>query len=76
MPSELNAWAKVSRLCAVCGAPSIEISGLATTCTVVMPAASTNSANRKTPNSPDADAGMNSKQPAVIVSSPIAAVRI
>ena len=76
MPSELNACAKVSRLGAVRGWPSSEISGLATTWTIVMPAPSTNSANRNTPNVADRAAGMNSRQPAVIVSSPIAAVRI
>ena len=76
VPSELKAWAKVRRLDAVAGAPSIEISGLATTCTMVMPAASTNSASRNVPNMPDDEAGMNSRQPAVIVSRPTTAVRM
>ena len=52
MPRELNACAKVKRLLAVAGGPSMEISGLATTCTVVMPAASTNRASRNNPNKP------------------------
>ena len=76
MPSELKACAKVSRLCAVRAGPSSEISGLATTCTMVMPAASTNSATRNTPNMPDCEAGMNSRQPAAIVDTPSAAVRM
>jgi len=53
VPSELKACAKVRRLDAVCGFPSIEISGLATTCTMVMPEASTNSASRKVTNTPE-----------------------
>src|ERR1700691_521826 len=76
VPRELNAWAKVSRLWAVAGGPSIEIRGFATTCTIVIPAASTKMAARKVTNSPEEDAGTNSRQPAVIVSSPIAAVLI
>ncbi len=75
VPSELNACAKVSRLCAVPGAPSSEIRGLATTWTIVMPAPSTNKASRNRPKVAVEDAGMNSRQPAVIVASPIAAVR-
>ena len=47
VPSELNACAKVSRLCAVRGVPNSEISGLATTWTTTTPLASTNNANRK-----------------------------
>ena len=70
VPSELKAWAKVSRLCAVCFGPSSEISGLATTWTMVMPLASTNSATRKSPNAALAETGTNSRQPAIIVSSP------
>jgi len=42
----------------------------------VIPLASTNSAARKTPKVADAEAGMNSRQPAIIVISPIVAVRI
>ena len=76
VPSELNACAKVRRLDADLGSPSAEISGFATTCTTVMPAPSTNSANRNSPNVALAAAGMNSRQPAVIVTSPIEAVRI
>ncbi len=76
VPSELNACANVRRLCAVRAAPSSEISGFATTCTVVMPAASTNSAMRKTANVPEADAGTNSRQPAAMVATPSAAVRM
>ncbi len=76
VPSELKAWAKVRRLCAVCGAPSSEIRGLATTCTIVMPEASTNRATRKVANTPDEEAGMNSRQPAVMVSRPTTAVRM
>ncbi len=76
VPTELKAWAKVSRLCAVRGGPSMEISGLVTTCTVVIPAASTNNAMRKTRNVPDAEAGRNSRQPAVMVRRPMTAVRI
>ena len=41
---------------------------------MVIPVASTNSATRKVTNSPDDEAGTNSKQPAVISSRPIAAV--
>ena len=75
VPSELNACAKVSRLGAVSGAPSIEISGLATTCTIVIPAPSTNSATRNSSNVAVDEAGMKSRHPTVIVTSPIAAVR-
>ena len=74
VPSELKNCAKVRRLDAVLGAPSRLINGLATTCTVVMPIASTNSAIRKTAKVPDDDAGMNSTQPTVISNSPTAAV--
>ncbi len=73
VPSELNACANVRRLCAVAGLPSSTISGFATTCTTVIPAASTNSAVRNTGNDATDDAGMNSKQPAHIVVSPSAA---
>ena len=47
VPSELNACAKVSRLCVVLGGPSRLISGFATTWTITTPLARTNSANRK-----------------------------
>ena len=76
VPSELNACAKVKRLLAVAGGPSMLISGLATTCTVVMPAARTNSASRKKLNKPRSDAGMNKRQPAVMASSPTVAERM
>ncbi len=76
VPSELNAWAKVSRLDAVAGSPSAEISGLATTWTIVTPAARTNSATRKVQNSPEPAAGTNSRHPAAITASPITAARI
>jgi len=61
VPRELNAWAKVSRLLAVAGAPSMEISGFATTWTVVMPAASTNRANKNSANAPWVEAGPNNR---------------
>ena len=76
VPSELNACANVRRLCAVDGGPSREINGFATTCTIVMPDASTNNARRNAANTPDADAGMNSTHPEVIVNRPITAVRM
>jgi hypothetical protein len=41
-----------------------------------MPAASVNSAPRNVGNWPEREAGTNSRQPAVIVSSPIVAVRM
>ncbi len=76
VPSELKACAKVKRLLAVAGFPSMEISGLATTCTVVMPAARTNNASRNKPNSPCDEAGMNKTHPAVMIKSPVTAERI
>ena len=76
VPTELNACAKVSRLCAVDGLPRMEISGLATTCTTVIPAASTNRAVRNMANCAEADAGTNSRHPAIISTSPRAAVRM
>jgi hypothetical protein len=76
VPRELNACANVRRLLAVAARPSIEISGLATTCTVVMPTASTNKAKRNSVKFPFADAGTNSRQPAVIVKSPTDADRM
>jgi len=48
VPSELKAWAKVRRLCAVLCGPSSEISGLATTWTITTPLARTNRASRNT----------------------------
>ncbi len=54
----------------------MEISGLATTCTVVMPAAKTNKASRNKPNKLCDEAGMNNAQPAVITRSPVTADRI
>jgi len=64
--------AKVRRLLAVAARPNIEISGLATTCTVVMPTASTNKAKRKQREKfPSDDAGHETAgKPAVIVKSP------
>ena len=76
MPSELNACAKVKRLLAVREGPSMEIKGFATTCTVVIPEASTNRASRNNPNKPYEEAGMNSKQPTVMVSRPTTADRM
>ena len=76
VPSELNACANVRRLCAVRAGPSSEMSGFATTCTTVMPAPSTNSASRNMPNVAELDAGMKSRQPTVMVTRPIDAVRI
>src|SRR5450432_1125670 len=76
VPSELNAWAKVNRLLVVEGFPSMEISGFATTCTVVMPDANTNSASRNKPNKPCDEAGMNKAQPAVMISNPVTADRM
>ena len=46
VPSELNAWVRVSRLDAVDGLPRIATNGFAETCKSVMPDASTNSASR------------------------------
>src|ERR1700692_4154526 len=76
VPSELNACAKVKRLLAVRAGPSIEIKGFETTWTVVMPEASTNKATKNKPNSPCEDAGMNNRQPTVMVSRPATADRI
>ncbi len=76
VPSELNAWAKVRRLWAVLGSPSMETSGLATTWTMVIPAASTNSAARKAPNRAECEAGMNRRHPSIITTSPAAPVRM
>ena len=76
VPRELKACAKVNRLLTVAGLPSIEISGLATTCTVVMPAAKTNKASRNRPKRPCAEAGINSTHPAVMIRSPVTADRI
>jgi hypothetical protein len=45
--SELNAWARVSRLDACSGAPSMDVNGLAATCTMVTPLARMNKAPRK-----------------------------
>src|ERR1700730_13947614 len=76
VPKELNACAKVNRLLVVSGRPNMEIKGLATTCTVVIPEASTNKATRNNPNKPCDDAGTNSAQPAVMVRRPTTAERI
>ena len=66
----------LSGLLAVAARPSIEIKGFATTCTVVMPAASTNSATRNRPKIPCAEAGTNNRHPAVMVSRPTDAERM
>ena len=76
VPSELKACAKVRRLCAVSGVPRIEIRGLATTWITVMPVASTNSASRNMTKTADKDAGMNSRQPVIMVRSPMTAARM
>ena len=52
------------------------MSGLATTCTIVMPAPSTNSATRNIAKVALCAAGMKSRQPTIIVTRPIDAVRI
>ena len=76
VPSELNACAKVRRLLAVEARPNMDTKGLATTCTVVIPAASTNSANKNNANTPFEAAGTNSRQPAVMMSNPVTADRM
>src|SRR5258708_10828618 len=76
VPSELNACAKVNRLLAVAGFPSMEINGFATTCTVVMPDAKTNKASKNRPNNPCDEAGMNKTHPAVMSKSPATAERM
>jgi len=54
----------------------MEMSGLATTWTIVMPEASTNSAPRNNANEPAEEAGTNRRQPTIMVSNPMVAVRI
>jgi hypothetical protein len=76
VPSELNACAKVNRLLVVEGFPNMEISGLATTWTVVMPTAKTNKASKNKPNKLCDEAGINKMQPAVMIKSPVTADRI
>ena len=76
VPSELNACAKVNRLLTVAGFPSMEISGLATTCTVVMSAAKTNNASKNKPNTLCDEAGINKTHPAVMIKSPVTADRM
>ena len=76
MPRELKACANVRRLCTVAGDPSSDISGFATTCTTVMPAATTNSASRNISNKADEDAGMNSRHPIIISDRPSTALRM
>ena len=76
VPSELNACANVSRLDAVAGSPSMEISGFATTCPTVIPEASTKRAARNAGNRAWFEAGMNRRQPTVISARPTTAVRM
>ena len=76
VPSELNACANVRRLCTVAGGPRSEINGFATTCTMVMPAATMNRATKNILNSADEDAGMNSRHPIIINERPTTALRM
>src|SRR5579859_1022915 len=76
VPSELKACANVSRQCTVAEGPSSEINGFATTCTTVIPAATTNKASKNMPKSADEEAGMNKKQPAIMSTSPRTALRM
>ncbi len=76
VPRELKAWAKVRRLWAVAGGPSMEIRGFATTWTMVIPAASTNRAARNATNSAECEAGMKPRQPSIITRRPAAPVRM
>jgi len=72
VPSELKAWVSVSRLDAVAASPSTVTYGLAATCKIVMPAASTKKASKNTAY-PLFDAGKNSAQPAAAIVKPTTA---
>ncbi len=75
VPSELKAWVRFRRLDAVFDGPSTETYGLAATCSAVIPAASTMSAERKSGNEGTLAAGMKSNAPTHMVKSPATMVR-
>src|SRR5215467_12427061 len=76
VPSELKACVRFKRLDAVRGGPRIATYGLAEVCRMVIPAASTINAVRKTGNDGMEAAGTNVTAPAAIVRRPVTIERL
>ncbi len=70
VPTELNACARLRRLDAVEAGPITVTYGLMETCTIVMPAASTISAVRKTGKLATIEAGTKPPAPTAMVMRP------